>query len=110
MRFASRRTSAHGICQMSFLYPAHGYDPATSDRLQIHVADRVANELQIPVYLYNLSARDSSRKLLADVRKGEYEGLENKLKTTEGKPDLGQAHSMQNQSHHYGGKKNIDCL
>ncbi len=69
--------------------------PLTGTTLQqaidctIHVADRVANELQIPVYLYNLSARDSSRKLLADVRKGEYEGLENKLKTTEGKPDLG---------------------
>lgn len=52
---------------------------------------RVANELGIPVYLYEAAARSSQRRNLADVRKGEYEGLPEKLKNPEWKPDYGEA-------------------
>jgi len=55
------------------------------------LAKRVAEELNIPVYLYEYSATKEDRKNLANIRKGEYEGLEEKLKNPEWKPDYGKA-------------------
>lgn len=55
------------------------------------LAKRVADELNIPVYLYEYSATCEERKNLADIRKGEYEGLEEKLKDPKWKPDYGKA-------------------
>ncbi|MEO5583276.1 MAG: glutamate formimidoyltransferase [Saprospiraceae bacterium] len=55
----------------------------------IAVARKVASELNIPVYLYNHSAKRDDRKNLSDVRKGEYEGLAEKLSSPDGKPDFG---------------------
>jgi len=40
---------------------------------------RVGEELQIPVYLYEAAATRSDRVNLADVRKGEYEGLKKEI-------------------------------
>lgn len=54
-------------------------------------AERISKELKVPVYLYEESARIPSRKLLSNIRKGEYEGLEDKLKNPEWKPDFGKA-------------------
>lgn len=53
--------------------------------------DRVARELKIPVYLYEFAARSPQRRNLADIRKGEYEGLQEKLKDSAWKPDYGAA-------------------
>ena len=50
---------------------------------------RVANQLKIPIYLYEFAARSPVRKNLADIRKGEYEGLAEKLKDPAWKPDFG---------------------
>ncbi len=50
---------------------------------------RVADELAIPVYLYESAARSAGRKNLADIRKGEYEGLADKLKDPAWRPDYG---------------------
>jgi len=55
------------------------------------VGKRVGEELGIPVYLYEEAARKPERKLLSNIRKGEYEGLEEKLKNPEWKPDYGEA-------------------
>lgn len=55
------------------------------------LAKRVGEELQIPIYLYEYAAIIDSRKNLADVRKGEYEALAEKLKKPEWKPDFGPA-------------------
>lgn len=52
---------------------------------------RTAEELNIPIYLYEEAARTEERKNLATVRKGEYEGLEEKLKNPLWKPDYGAA-------------------
>ncbi|MDZ7861066.1 MAG: glutamate formimidoyltransferase [Candidatus Krumholzibacteriota bacterium] len=52
---------------------------------------RVGEELDIPVYLYENAASRPERKNLATVRKGEYEGLGEKLKDPEWKPDFGKA-------------------
>lgn len=52
---------------------------------------RVADELKIPVYLYEKAARDSSRSNLAVIRSGEYEGFFEKIKVPAWKPDFGPA-------------------
>jgi glutamate formiminotransferase/formiminotetrahydrofolate cyclodeaminase len=52
-------------------------------------AARVAKDLNIPVYLYENAARLPERKNLATIRKGEYEGLRQKLKDPSWKPDFG---------------------
>ena len=41
---------------------------------------RLADELQIPVYFYEHAATRDDRRSLADIRVGEYEGLEQKLR------------------------------
>ncbi|BBB33528.1 glutamate formiminotransferase / formiminotetrahydrofolate cyclodeaminase [Thermotomaculum hydrothermale] len=55
------------------------------------LAKRVGEELKIPVYLYEYAAQKPERKNLANIRKGEYEGLAEKLKDPEWKPDYGPA-------------------
>jgi glutamate formiminotransferase/formiminotetrahydrofolate cyclodeaminase len=52
---------------------------------------RVAEELNIPVYLYEKAAKDESRWNLSVIRAGEYEGFFEKIKQPEWKPDFGQA-------------------
>jgi glutamate formiminotransferase/formiminotetrahydrofolate cyclodeaminase len=52
--------------------------------------ERIARELNVPVYLYEQSARNVQRVSLSSIRKGEYEGLEAKLKDPEWKPDFGE--------------------
>src|SRR5512135_3759347 len=58
-------------------------------RLAQALGARVASELDIPVYLYEAAARKPSRRNLATVRAGEYEGLAEKLKDPEWAPDYG---------------------
>ena len=55
------------------------------------LAKRVADELNIPVYLYEKAARNSSRSNLAVIRAGEYEGFFEKIKEPAWKPDFGPA-------------------
>lgn len=52
---------------------------------------RMADELGMSIYLYEYSAKNPERKNLADIRAGEYEGLEAKLARPEWKPDFGAA-------------------
>ncbi|MBL0312450.1 MAG: glutamate formimidoyltransferase [Holophagaceae bacterium] len=58
---------------------------ALADRL----GERVGRELAIPVYLYESAAKTGTRRNLAMVRKGEYEGLARKLKDPAWAPDYG---------------------
>lgn len=53
---------------------------------------RVGDELNIPVYLYEQAATRPDRKNLADVRRGEYEGLIQSInRDPNRKPDYGKA-------------------
>ncbi len=54
-------------------------------------AEIISEKLNVPVYLYEYSARKPERQNLANIRKGEYEGLEEKLKDPEWQPDYGPA-------------------
>jgi glutamate formiminotransferase / formiminotetrahydrofolate cyclodeaminase len=55
------------------------------------LAARIGDELAIPVYCYENAAHISARRNLAYCRSGEYEGLPNKLKLADWKPDYGPA-------------------
>src|SRR5690554_6604845 len=59
------------------------------------LAERVGNELAIPVYLYEHSALANYRKFLPQIRKGGYEGLTDKMKLPEWIPDYGPHWSLE---------------
>lgn len=50
----------------------------------------ISKELNVPVYLYENSARKQERKNLSNIRQGEYEGLKEKLKDPNWFPDYGE--------------------
>ncbi len=52
---------------------------------------RIGDELGIPVYLYENAATEEKRRNLANCREGEYEGLKDKVYSTDWKPDFGPA-------------------
>jgi len=53
------------------------------------VGERIAKELGIPIYFYEAAAKRPHMKALPDVRRGDYEGLKEAMKTPERAPDLG---------------------
>lgn len=57
--------------------------------LSKEVASEVASRFGLPVYLYEISASAPHRQNLADVRKGQFEGLVSKMKDPLWKPDFG---------------------
>lgn len=78
-----------GACDVCPLVPISGISMDEVVELSNQLAKRIDNELSIPVYLYENSAQTSQRKHLAAIRNGEYEGLEQKMKLEEWKPDYG---------------------
>lgn len=82
------RMGATDVCPF---VPVSGITIDECIQLSKEVAERVGNELKIPVYLYEQSALKPERRNLAYVRKGEYEALEEKLKLPEWIPDFGPA-------------------
>ncbi|MBR3958787.1 MAG: glutamate formimidoyltransferase [Bacteroidales bacterium] len=53
------------------------------------LAERIGNELQIPIYCYENAAKIPERRNLAYCRTGEYESLSTRLGTEQWKPDYG---------------------
>lgn len=53
------------------------------------VGERIANELEIPVFLYEDSASAPHRKNLASIRKGQFEGMAEKVHEDDWHPDFG---------------------
>lgn len=53
------------------------------------LGERVGRELAIPVYLYEKAAAKPERRNLAEVRRGQYEGLKESIGTSERTPDYG---------------------
>ncbi|MFZ5945835.1 MAG: glutamate formimidoyltransferase [Bacillota bacterium] len=54
------------------------------------LGERMASKLSIPVFLYEESAINSERKNLANIRKGQFEGMAEKIKEPQWKPDFGE--------------------
>ena len=53
------------------------------------LGEKIGGELDIPVFLYEKSAATPVRENLANVRRGQYEGMAEKLKKEEWQPDFG---------------------
>ncbi|MCK5378252.1 MAG: glutamate formimidoyltransferase [Acidobacteria bacterium] len=85
---AHARQGATDVCPF---VPVSGISVEECVELSRRLARRVGEELGVPVYLYEFAATRPERKSLADIRQGEYEALEEKLKTEEFVPDFGPA-------------------
>jgi len=59
--------------------------------LSKEVAEEVAKKYNLPVFLYEKSASAPHRENLAAIRKGEFEGMAEKIKQPEWQPDFGPA-------------------
>lgn len=59
--------------------------------LSKEVGEQIATLYQVPVFLYEKSATAPHRENLAVVRKGEFEGMAEKIKLAEWQPDFGPA-------------------
>jgi len=72
------------------LVPISGITLEECNNLARRLAEKVSKELEIPTYLYEASATRPDRVNLANIRKGQYEGLKDAIKTDpERKPDFG---------------------
>ena len=70
--------------------PISGISMEECVELSKKLAEKVSKELEIPVYLYEASATKKERQNLADVRRGEYEGLKREIEANKDKkPDYG---------------------
>nr|WP_320132466.1 glutamate formimidoyltransferase [uncultured Holophaga sp.] len=80
-----------GACDVCPFVPVEGVSLETCADLARRLAKRVGEELELPVYLYEHAATSPARRSLAAIRRGEYEGLEAKLRQPEWAPDFGPA-------------------
>lgn len=85
---AHPRMGATDVCPF---IPVEGLTIDDCAELARQLGQRVGEELDIPVYLYEAAASRPQRQNLAVVRKGEYEGLPAKLSHPEWGPDYGPA-------------------
>jgi glutamate formiminotransferase/formiminotetrahydrofolate cyclodeaminase len=88
----SQHTGAHsriGATDVCPFVPVTGVTMEDCVQLAHEVGERVAKELNIPVYLYEEAAQKPERRNLATIRIGEYEGLPEKFKDPEWAPDYG---------------------
>ena len=88
----SKHTGAHsriGATDVCPFVPVAGVTMEDCVQIAKEVGERVARELNIPVYLYEEAAQKPERRNLATIRTGEYEGLAEKFKDPEWAPDYG---------------------
>ncbi len=82
------RFGATDVCP---LIPVSGITMEETVEWAHQLAERIGKELRFPVYCYENAAHEEKRRNLATVRSGEYEGLQEKLKDPDWKPDFGPA-------------------
>ncbi len=90
----SKHSGAHsrmGATDVCPFVPVAGMTMDECVEIAKKLAKRVAEELNIPIYLYEAAATTPERRSLAYIREGEYEALPEKLKKEEFKPDFGEA-------------------
>lgn len=83
---AHPRMGATDVCPF---VPVSGVTMQDCVEISKEVGKRVGEELGIPVYLYEESARKPEWRSLANIRAGEYEALAEKMEDPEWKPDFG---------------------
>lgn len=81
-----------GAADVVPLVPVRGVTMEECVALARQLGRRVGEELGIPVYLYEEAATRPDRRNLADIRRGEYEGLKEEILTNPDRaPDFGPA-------------------
>ena len=89
----SKHTGEHpriGATDVVPFIPLEGSTMEDCIALARTLGERVGRELKIPVYLYERAATTPTRENLADVRRGEFEGLRDELgKNPARNPDFG---------------------
>ncbi len=85
---AHPRMGATDVCP---LIPVSGVTVEECVRLAGEIGRRVGTELDIPVFLYEQAATRPEHRNLANIRKGEYEALEEKFRDPGFRPDFGPA-------------------
>ena len=83
---AHPRMGATDVCP---LIPVAGITLEECAALARTLAERIATELSVPCYCYEAAARTPERKNLAICRKGEYEGLQERMTVEKEAPDFG---------------------
>ncbi len=82
------RMGAMDVCPF---IPVAGVTMQDCIKASEELAGLIAEELHVPVYLYEHSARADYRKTLQQVREGEYEGIAGRITEKKWKPDFGPA-------------------
>ena len=82
------RMGALDVCPF---IPIRGVTDKECIKLSKEFGEKMAKELGVPVFLYAKSAVKPERVRLPDIRKGEYEALEEKFKNPSFKPDFGKS-------------------
>ena len=80
------RMGATDVCP---LIPISGVTIEECIGYSIKLSKKVGSLLRIPVFLYEYSSNQKYRKNLADIRSGEYEGMEIKMQNKKWHPDFG---------------------
>lgn len=90
----SKHTGEHprfGATDVCPLVPVSGITMEETVAFARKLAERIGEEIGIPVYCYENAASSQERRNLATVRSGEYEGLKEKLADPHWEPDFGPA-------------------
>ncbi len=83
---AHPRMGATDVCP---IVPVKNISIEECIQLSKKLAKKVAESLSIPIYMYEYSAKQEYRRNLANIRSGEYEGFEDKIKDKKWVPDYG---------------------
>lgn len=86
---AHPRIGALDVCP---LIPIAGISMEEAIQWSRLLGKRIADTLDVPVYLYEKSAQVPERANLATLRKGEYEGLQKKIESGLFAPDFGRSY------------------
>lgn len=82
------RMGATDVCPF---VPVRGVTMEDCVEIANEVGEKVGEELDIPVYLYENAATEEKRENLATIRSGQYEALDEKLENPDWRPDYGPA-------------------
>lgn len=72
------------------LVPISGITKNELNQFVKTLGERIWNELRVPIYFYAESATNEERRKLPNIRKGEFEGLKEKMKEENWHPDIGE--------------------
>ena len=91
----TKHTGVHpriGAADVVPFVPVEGVTLEDCVRIAEHVGEELWRRLHLPVYLYEAAARRPERANLENIRKGQFEGLREEVRTNpERKPDFGDA-------------------